>query len=285
MHGWPTSLSVVIPDTSLSTHENAADFTLRVGYMTRFMAMATVSRVIIYRENPGVDDPYGRRMELLLKFLVVPPYLRKALFPLNEDLRFAGLLPPINIPTHPQRKGLKVGDVRVALLSGHGKEALIDLNAKAQLDGGSFTMAPPGFPNLIFVRVTSLDPLRASACDYPGYPGFFVETTHSGLGQTLASLKGLKIGTSRYGEPYFRVLPQVLKELEREPRPTYLVFGSPSSDLHEILKAQGYSIKGIFDYYLNMDPDQVVKSIRTDEAVPLSLVTLHAVGSVLHHGK
>ncbi len=284
MRSWPSELSVVIPDTSLSTHENPIDFTIRAGFLARYSAMANVRRIIIYREDVSKDARSGKDLETLLKFCVIPPYLRKRVFPLTNSLRYAGLIPPLNIPTHPQTKRIAPGDVRVAFIEGN--KALVDEDKLADLARGEGAqVAPPGIKGLAFVKIASVKPLTAQPCGPIGYSGFYVELTHQGLRATLAQLDGLKIGTSRYGEDYTKALPSALERVGRaKVRETFLVFGSPSSDLSEILEAQGSSAKGVFDFYVNMDPGQVLKTIRTDEAVPLSLITLNCAAALLTSG-
>jgi len=277
MRNWPTPLSLVIPDTSLSTHGNLMDFTIRSGFIARYAAMANVHRIIIYREEGGRDDPYGKRLEVLLKFMVIPPYLRKRLFPLNEDLKYAGLMPPINIPSHPQSSRINLGDIRVGLMEDH--RAWIDANKQALVEGNSFVAVPPGIAGLTFLRVTQLSPLKAEVAQPDFYAGFFVQSTRRSLGATLRELVGLKVATSRYGEDYSKVSHQLLG-LSKKFEETFVVLGSPSSDLSEIAKKEGISIKGLCDFNLNLDPGQVLKSIRTDEAIPLALITLNCLSSM-----
>ncbi len=285
MHGWSSQLSLVIPDTTLSTHGNLVDFTVRAGFLARFSAMANVHRIIIYREDASKDSPFGKDLETLLKFSVIPPYLRKKIFPLTDSLRFAGLMPPLGIPTHPETRRIAIGDVRVAFVEGN--KAMVDENRFAVLEGKrELVPAPPGIKGVTFVRITSLSPLRAEASASVGYSGFYVELTHEALSTTLSKLKGIKIGTSRFGCEYRKALPLALARVKKEsPEETFLVFGSPTSDLREILKIQGSSPKGGFDFYVNMDPGQVLKSIRTDEAIPLSLVIINCAGALLKNRK
>lgn len=43
-------------------------------------------------------------MSRLLQYVEAPPYLRKKLFPVHRDLKFAGLMPPVDAPHHMQHK-------------------------------------------------------------------------------------------------------------------------------------------------------------------------------------
>ena len=40
----------------------------------------------------------------LLQYVEAPPYLRKKLFPVHKDLKFAGLMQPVDAPHHMQHK-------------------------------------------------------------------------------------------------------------------------------------------------------------------------------------
>merc|ERR1712045_740812 len=55
----------------------------------------------------GSTDPH-KFMARLLQFCDCPQYLRKHFFPMNADLQFAGLLPPLDAPHH-----VRVGDKSV----------------------------------------------------------------------------------------------------------------------------------------------------------------------------
>ena len=41
-----------------------------------------------------------RKATLILRYLDSPAYLRKLLFPFHKDLKFVGLLPPLDAPHH-----------------------------------------------------------------------------------------------------------------------------------------------------------------------------------------
>ena len=282
MPKWPAQLVVIIPDTTLSTHSNLQELTVRAGMLARFMAIAEVSRVLLYREKPSADDQAGKTLSLLLRFSVVPQYLRRQLFPIIPELRYSGLLPPLNIPTHPQTRRISVGDVRVALLKeGSTSQAWIDLDQLADVRGTPSLGAPPGLSRLFFGRLVSRSPPIVEPVDsFPGYAGFYVEETHHPLLPFLQKLRGLRLATSRYGIEYGKVCREIVKRAG-EVQPTYLVFGSPSLDLNEMAEKAGFSLKSAVDYVLNLDPNQVVKSIRTDEAVPIALFELWGLSSAL----
>ena len=88
-----------------------------------------VNEIIVYPDNTKVDQ---RRdldfIALLLNYLETPQYLRKALFKLEPDLQYAGILPPLRTPHHPvsgKTKHLKVGEYREGIVISERKEGLV----------------------------------------------------------------------------------------------------------------------------------------------------------------
>lgn len=111
--------------------------------------MFNVDEVIIYnesakglqKENLGKDDYLPKSdpnlfMGRVLQYLETPLYLRKLLFPMHRDLKFAGLLNPLDPPHHVHlderslyREGVVVRakDERSSIVNcGMRKEVLID---------------------------------------------------------------------------------------------------------------------------------------------------------------
>ncbi|KDN40175.1 DUF171-domain-containing protein [Tilletiaria anomala UBC 951] len=60
----------------------------------------------ITEEEGGTGDSYDEDafMARILQYLETPQYLRKVLFPMHPDLRYAGLLPPLDLPHHLRRE-------------------------------------------------------------------------------------------------------------------------------------------------------------------------------------
>src|SRR5437879_11875688 len=56
----------------------------------------------------------------ILRFQETPQYLRKHLFKLEPDLQFTGILPPLRIPSHPDRVDPSPGQIREAVVISSG---------------------------------------------------------------------------------------------------------------------------------------------------------------------
>lgn len=108
----------------------------------------------------------------------------------------------------------------------------------------------------------------------PIYWGYRVHKSES-LGKVLKDrLWGLKVGTSRYGVRVQEVLPSLSKALKTS-RSTLVAFGSPRMGLGEILKQEKLDPKDVFNYFVNTAPDQHTVTVRTEEAILVSLGILN----------
>lgn len=65
-----------------------------------------------------------------------PPYLRKALVPISSDLKFAGLLPSLDVPHHPARDDMTLYREGVTLDKADDQSTLVDVGLfrRARID-------------------------------------------------------------------------------------------------------------------------------------------------------
>lgn len=111
------------------------------------------------------------------------------------------------------------------------------------------------------------------------YWGYKVNQSPS-VGKLLQEQRfDLKIGTSRYGVPIQNVLPSVSKALKTS-RSTLIAFGSPKMGLKEILAQEKLDPEDVFHYFLNTVPDQQTATVRTEEAIMVSLAILDLVANL-----
>ncbi len=89
----------------------------------------------------------------------------------------------------------------------------------------------------------------------------------------------LKIGASRYGTKVLDVWSKVSQSL-RNVESVLIAFGSPRSELKELLDQKGKTPDNIFDFFINTAPDQYVATVRTEEAV----LTTSAVLNIMRVG-
>jgi predicted SPOUT superfamily RNA methylase MTH1 len=89
-------LSIAIPASVISETPHLREKTAKIGSIARSAAIFRVNEIIVYADNAREDQRRDLAfIELLLKYLETPQYLRKALFKLDPDLQYAGILPPL----------------------------------------------------------------------------------------------------------------------------------------------------------------------------------------------
>lgn len=86
------------------------------GRIARALAVFAVDEVVIYDDSPAESRPRAVDVERytgdtdpchfishILSYLETPPFMRKALFPLHDNLGKAGMLPSLDMPHHPHK--------------------------------------------------------------------------------------------------------------------------------------------------------------------------------------
>ncbi|MCK4652106.1 MAG: hypothetical protein KAT13_03345 [Methanosarcinales archaeon] len=94
----PRSLSLIIPSSLTIDARDLRSKTMKIGQIARAASVFCVDRIVIFRD-PGLDE--ADFIEKILRYAETPQYLRKRLFPLTDDLRYAGAIPPLRTPHHP----------------------------------------------------------------------------------------------------------------------------------------------------------------------------------------
>ncbi|MCE4620769.1 MAG: RNA methyltransferase [Desulfurococcales archaeon] len=260
-------ISLAIASSILSTEPTRELKAIKASLIARAAGIFRVDEIIVYR------DKSSRRRDqeelfTLLSYLATPPYLRRRLIPLKPELRIAGLLLPLNIPTHdlpprPRKDLIMYGVIEEC--SDHacrvylGRYGTGILRVERRVPQGT----------LIIVRIVSLDPIILEEVREPGvYTGFKV-IRGSSLGQVASSYKArgyAVIGTSRRGECIGSLVPG---ELGRGKRGMLVAVGGPRGSVLE--DAGGYEY---FDAVVNLVPFQGTRTIRSEEAVLIALSLL-----------
>ncbi|KAF9356001.1 hypothetical protein BGX34_010156 [Mortierella sp. NVP85] len=104
------TVSIALPGSIL---DGSLTVELKTYLIARACVMFNVDEIVIYnesakglsKENLGKDDYLPKSdpnlfMGRVLQYLETPLYLRKLLFPMHRDLKFAGLLNPLDPPHH-----------------------------------------------------------------------------------------------------------------------------------------------------------------------------------------
>lgn len=240
----------------------------RIGLLGRLCAIFRVTEIAIYDDRDPKTD--GKKESAFLKetleYLECPQYLRKPLFPLKEENKLFGVLPPLRSAGHPKLE--EEQDLREAIVT--------RTSAK-----GSFMYA--GLEKELFIE-TKLQKnarvivnVKTGKIEQPKEYWSYKVSTYPSLTRAVRSEKcDLLIGTSRLGRDIRQALPE-LKERLKPAKKTGIAFGSPfQRGLAEILAQEGKTTE-IFDFYLNTIPEQGSRVVKVDEAVAATLAVLNIV--------
>jgi hypothetical protein len=264
-------IAVSLPDSVLEDKESLREKTAKLGLIARACAIYGVSVIEVFRDPTAKGEEKTARK--VLEYLETPQYLRKRLFPLDEELRYAGMLPPLRIPSHKARipaDKLAIGETREGVVNADGTVDIgLDIAPKLR------QKSPPG--QRVTVRVASLRPPVAdlSARERAGlYWGYTVEAKT--ISEVLSDSRfGLKIATSRLGTPVVDELGRLKSSLQGAVG-VKLIFGSPSRGLFDIM---GRDLPRRVDYVVNFFPEQQVETVRTEEAIFVGLGVVSLLSS------
>lgn len=270
-------LDILIPSSFSREASSSRDKMLKLGMLARFLAAARVETLILYHEDPRKPDRKNAEfIKLVMDYLNTAPYLRRRLFELRPELRYVGLLPPLNIPTHPERARLDYPHHREGLVVSSGSRSVIEaglerpIKLRRKLAQGSrivLRIEPRGNG-----KVTITARSRRSIEVYPGFRTAIVDEK---LPEIVEGYE-VKIATSRRGTNIREIFSE-LREACSGKRNTCVAFGASREGLHEIAERQGFRLEDHFDYVVNVMPFQGVRTIRTEEAVAYTLAILNLV--------
>ncbi|CAG8521640.1 1951_t:CDS:10 [Acaulospora morrowiae] len=302
------SVSVALPGSIIENAQSTELKTYLAGQLARAFAIYNVDEVVIFNEagvprnqnNVQTESNTKKRGDdnissdpnvffaRILQYLETPQFLRKDLFPVHQDLKYAGLLNPLDCPHHVRqdeksqfREGVvvdkkpKSGEGSL-VNAGLTKLVIIDRPIKpgirVTLDMGNYKtdgqhirakVVSPKIPrqNGLYwgyqVRIADSISKVFTECQYPG--GYDVT-----------------IGTSERG----KVVEDAISELP-EFSHLLIVFGGlggleTSIDADQDLKCTGEEADALFDLWINTCPGQGSRTIRTEEAVLITMASLRA---------
>jgi predicted SPOUT superfamily RNA methylase MTH1 len=274
-------LSIAIPASTISDTPHPREKTAKIGLIGRAAAIFRVDEIIVYPDNLKVDQ---RRdldyISLLLNYLETPQYLRKALFKLDPDLEFAGILPPLRTPHHPlsgKTKHLQVGEYREGVVLSETKEGLvvdIGVQQPAVLRQKQFAIGERLTLQIINIG-KQIEVQPANREDVPQYWGYKVRVEKRTFGQLMFDRDfDLKIATAKIGDNFMDVANKINSKW-RSSQQVLVAFGAPSRGLHEIAEDENLKLETIADFVVNMVPNQGTVTVRTEEALLASLAILN----------
>ena len=274
-------LSIGIPVSVISDTPHLREKTSKIGLVGRAAAIFRVDEIIIYPDNPKVNQTADMDLiATLLAYMETPQYLRKRLFKLRPELQYAGILPPLRTPHHPlnrRMKNLKVGEYREGATLSRTKEGtLIDIGVEQPalivnsqlLIGKRVTVKITKVEKRVEVEVANRD-------EIPIYWGYRVAAEKNSFGKIVKS-KGfdLTVATSKYGVPFPDVAEKIAQKWKKADS-ILVAFGAPTQGLYEIVKNEGLNLDDVVDFVVNTISMQGTETVRTEEALFASLAILN----------
>ncbi|KAJ3703863.1 hypothetical protein LUZ61_007568 [Rhynchospora tenuis] len=291
--GKPT-VSIAVAGSIIDNAQSLELATLLAGQIARAATIFRIDEVVVFDskstssddaevmdfENDEGDEAGAQFLVKILRYLETPQYLRKRLFPMHKNLKYVGLLPPLDAPHHYRkhewsqfREGVTLdGDrsngtpVDVGLMKNILVEQILEPGKRVTVAMGTNRDLSPGVLRTV---VPSSSP-REELGLYWGYRVRYASNLSSVFKNS--SFKGgydRVIGTSEHGQvissselilPCFRHL--------------LIVFGGLSGleeSIEEDKNLKGKGTTEVFMSYLNTCPHQGSRTIRTEEAILISL--------------
>ncbi|EXB93439.1 hypothetical protein L484_000998 [Morus notabilis] len=283
------TVSLAVAGSIINNAQSLELATRLAGQIARAATIFRVDEVVVFdnksssengssitaQDNSDEDESGAAFLIRILNYLETPQYLRKALFPRHNSLRFVGMLPPLDAPHHlrkhewaPFREGVTLKEKSPNSL---GTLVDVGLNKNVTVDqvidpGTRVTVAMGTERNLgsdSLRQVVSSSKPREEAGTYWGYKVRYASNLSSVFRE--CSYKGgydHLIGTSERGS--------IVKSSDLV-IPTFkhllIAFGGLAG-LEESIEEDTYlkvkDAQEVFDSYLNTCPHQGSRTIRTE---------------------
>jgi len=270
-------LSVAIPASFVSDVPHLREKTFRTGLVGRAAAIFRVDEVMVYPDFPQTDQRRDTSLiATVLAYMETPQYLRKRLFKIQPELKYAGVLPPLRTPHHPlanRVEDLKVGEFREGVVVSYSKEG-------SQVDVGVEHPALVADIKLktntrVTVKITELGKhpkaVLANPREIKAYWGFKVNVSNVPFGRLVKNGRfDLVVATSRRGKPLEAVVDELAKSWKQSSR-TLVAFGAPTQGLYEIAAHERLRLEDLARFVVNTIPKQGTETVRTEEALYASL--------------
>ena len=270
------NISIAVPNSSLSDESTQLDKSRKISLIARACAIFEIDTIYVYHEGGSKSET--SLIVTLLKYLETPQYLRRRLYPKLDELRYAGVMAPLKIPSHLPMinpKKIQSGDIRdgvVFFLKGKkfvdvGIDFAIPYFGKMQSGDRVTIQFKKGYPDFEIKEITKEN--------IPKYWGYKVKERKN-LSEFLSSWDGNIILTSRKGKS----ITETSLEKFVDQKPLLVVFGSPQRGLYDLL---GPNIKNIQNSkILNFFPQQATETVRLEEALlgTLSILNIMRLGYI-----
>lgn len=288
------TVSIAIPGSIIENIQSFEHATYVAGQIARAAAIFCVDEVIVYDDNErqkGDTETVSSGAAFLarvVQFMETPQYLRRSLLPMHPDYRLAGTLPPLNAPHHLLATEWAQYREGVVLKSESDKGSYIDIgldrtafvqetlpkNTRVTLlvgDEPNAQFQPDYSETMIMGKVVSPEAPREEAGLYWGFRVRLALRTSAVFSECpYKAGYDLTVGTSEKGEKLASPADLVFSRY----RHLLIMFGGLDGLEGAFSRDKALSKvepAGHFSAYLNTCPSQGSRTIRTEEALLISL--------------
>lgn len=255
-------MDLLVPSTFAADERDMKLQVAKYGMLARNAAIFGIERVIIYHDpDPNIDAArQGELLEKYLNYAECPPHLRKALIPRDDDLKYASIMPALQIISHGYSD-----DFREAVIE-EAEDGVLELEA-----GLEDTLTGYGDRNEgERVTVKRIQGDQAQIIDPESLDGFWtyeVERPAQDLGDVLETIDNPVIATSFHGEPVSEH-----EETIESYDDCAILFGSAWRGIPS-MEDRGNVSSDQYEIMINIFPGQETQTIRTEEAISIGLST------------
>jgi predicted SPOUT superfamily RNA methylase MTH1 len=231
-----------------------------------------VERIVVYRDSQSASQEDGFLIRDLLTYAETPQYLRRLIFPIMPNLKYAGMIPPLRTPHHPLGSDNPLFREGFVLKSGKGVSR-VEIGLREPVE----VAAELPINKRMTLRHIGERWVPSSKSEVPHYWGYETRLELKTLSALMrAGSNGYVIATSRLGKPLSTVAGEIQAALTWE-KHVSILFGSPGEGLNEILAREGAKPEDFSDVVVNMIPEQGTATVRTEEAVAITLAVMRAI--------
>ncbi|MEM1982140.1 MAG: putative RNA uridine N3 methyltransferase [Sulfolobales archaeon] len=294
LYVWPppkrkVGISVVIPCSILAVEQSLYEKTILLGFLARALAIFRVDEILVYVDEECKDNNVNIITDVM-EYLLTPPYLRKKTISKKETLRYVGVLPPLNISTHPSSdEGLDILPFREGvLLKVRGRYAKVDVglgeNLIAEIPVDLIKEVDLRVGSKVYVKVLRKKPLKGvlvTEREVPYYLGFKASIIKSidPIIERLEDPMVLGVLTTKRGDD----ISKLVNELGNNFKDILLMFGNYRKDFDELVNSdESTTLNKLVRVRINTIPIQGVRSVRTVEALYATLALINEF--IYRHG-
>ncbi|KAG8045086.1 hypothetical protein GUJ93_ZPchr0008g12116 [Zizania palustris] len=127
------TVSIAVAGSIIDNAQSLELATLLAGQIARAATVFRIDEVVVFDSNPSVEnggdgeESGARFLVRILEYLETPQYLRRRLFPMHKNLKFVGLLPPLDAPHHVRKHEWSEFREGVTLDGDRSKGTLVDV--------------------------------------------------------------------------------------------------------------------------------------------------------------